>query len=335
MVSKTYYDDLGVSETAGQDEIKRAYRKLARRYHPDRNPDDAAAEERFKAIGRAFEVLSDPHKRRMYDEFGEDAERLGFDPERANAYRAARAGGAGVRGQGGKGSGDPLEDLLREFGRSGGRPSTGFGGDPFAGGDGFGGFRASGPQDGADIATSLKISFEEAARGVERTLRLTKPQRNGDGVRAKRSSTLKVKVPAGVKDGQVIRLRGQGAPGLRGGQTGDLRITVAVEPHRYFERDGRDLRLDVPVTVPEALLGAQVEIPTLDGPVKLKVPAGAQNGAQLRLKGKGIGPEGDRGDLYARLVVRLPDPKRDPDAASAIAEQLQPLYDGDVREAWG
>ena len=390
MVLRSYYDELGVSSEADQAEIKRAYRKLARKYHPDRNPGQAEAEERFKAVGKAFEVLSDPTKRKLYDELGEDAEKLGYDPEKAAAYRAARADG-GMPGQGGKG-GATLEDLLRGFGHHGGGGADGpfgaggpFGRGPFGNGP-FGGVGRR-PSNGADLTTEVRIPFEASARGTERTLRLTRPQRCGDcngmgtgagrrscgacggsgqaafsqgalqfngpcpscggqgqvsdpctsckgnGVRT-RNSTLNVKIPAGVKDGQVIRLRGQGGPGLRGGADGDLRITVAVEAHPYFERDGQDILLNVPVTVPEMLKGAQIEIPTLDGQVKLKVPAGAQNGARLRLKGKGIGAEGERGDQYARLIVRLPDPQRDPAAAAAAAEQLDALYDDDVRRSW-
>ena len=338
MISKAYYQELGVSESASADEIKRAYRKLARTYHPDKNPDNPEAEERFKAVSRAFEILSDPEKRRLYDELGEDAERIGFDAERARAYRA-RSAGAHVRGRSGKGGADPLEDLLRGFGGFGsGRPPR------------------TVPIDGADVTAELTIAFEEAARGVERTLRIRKPVRcedcrgegvqagetrvdpslcptcSGAGARAK-ASKLNVKIPAGVEDGQVIRLKGQGAPGRAHGQDGDLRLTVHITPHDWFERSGRDLLLEVPVTVPEALCGAKIEIPTLDGPVMLTIPPGTQNGARLRLRGRGIGPEGDRGHLYARLTVRLP-PVNDPEAVRNATEQLQALYDEDVRATW-
>ena len=388
MVSRSYYEELGVSEGATADEIKRAYRRLARKFHPDRNQGDTAAEERFKAIGKAFEVLSDPKKRQMYDEFGEQAERFGYDAEKANIYRTARSAGGG-RGRGGKGGGTSIEDFLRGFGAPGsGGP---FGAGPF-GSEPYDGFRAGGPttaepDHGADIGADITIGFEEAARGGERTIRLTRPERcatcrgtgasegaqacgacggsgetvyrqgalqfsgacascggsgqmaqacgacSGEGTRSKRS-TLNVKIPPGVNDGQVIRLRGQGAPGLRGGRDGDLRITVRVAAHPYFERDGRDVSLDVPVTVPEALVGAEIQIPTLDGTVTLRVPPGAQNGAKLRLRGRGAGPDGKRGDLYARLVVRLPDAKVDPAAATAAAETLRKLYTNDVRGDW-
>ncbi|MEO1334300.1 MAG: DnaJ C-terminal domain-containing protein [Myxococcota bacterium] len=367
MVSRSYYQELGVSEGASQDEIKRAYRKLARQFHPDHNPGNKGAEERFKRIGHAFEVLSNPEKRRMYDEMGEDAEKFGFDAAKARAYRQG-----GRPGGGGKGGGDPLEDLLRNFGGGGGgRPAA----------------TRSRPVAGSDIKLDVTIGFEEAARGGERTVRLTKPQRcdgcSGDGRTSKRSvctdcggsgqtafqqgatqfsspcptcggtgrqaeicggcggrgtrpnqSRLNVKVPAGVDDGQTIRLRGQGGPGLRGGRDGDLRITVKVAAHPYFERSGRDLTLDVPLTLPEALLGAQIEIPTLDGPVHLKVPPGTQSGAKLRLKGRGAGPEGQRGDLFAKIAVRLPDTSKDPEAIKAAAERLAPLYADDIRARW-
>ncbi|MEM7675503.1 MAG: DnaJ C-terminal domain-containing protein, partial [Myxococcota bacterium] len=155
----------------------------------------------------------------------------------------------------------------------------------------------------------------------------------GKGTRP-HQSRLNVKIPAGVEDGQTIRLRGQGGPGLRGASDGDLRITVKVSPHPYFERSGRDLTLEVPLTLPEALLGAEVEIPTLDGPVRLKVPAGTQNGAKLRLKGRGAGPDGGRGDLYAKVAIRLPDTARDLEAVKAAAERLAPLYADDIRSKW-
>ncbi len=369
MVSRSYYDELGVAKDASQDEIKRAYRKLAREFHPDRNPNNPEAEERFKAVGKAFEVLGDEKKRNLYDELGEDAERLGFDPDKVDAYRAQRAAS---RGRGGKGGVDPLEDLLRGFDSRGPGPSA-----P----------RRPRPVDGADITTEVTIGFEEAARGGERTLRLSRgrpcercdgqgtagrpktcpqcggtgqayvqrgaiqfsstcpmcdgagsvvaecEQCGGRGTRPKQAK-LNVRIPAGVDDGKVIRLRGQGGSGLRGGRDGDLRITVKVAEHPYFRRDGRDLRLDVPVSVPEVLLGAKIEIPTLDGPVNLTVPAGAQNGAQLRLRGRGVGPEGNRGDLYAHLVVRLPDPGSDSEAVREAAEALEALYHGDVRVGW-
>lgn len=352
MVSGTYYDELGVSENASQEEIRRAFKKLAREHHPDRNPDKPEAEERFKAIGQAFEVLSDPEKRAQYDMSlrgggpgveGFEGADPGFDPF------GGFARGRGQPGRGGKGGLD-IEDLLRGFGvdqSAGGFRSSRFHSEP-----GF----SRGDAPGDDIQLDLSLTFEEAARGHERSIRVTKPARchdcqgqgyirqGSDGVqpcaachgqgRVSKTSTLTVRIPAGVDDGAVIRLRGQGGPGRGRGADGDLRISVEVQPHPVFERDGRDLVMTVPITVPEALVGAKIQVPTLDGPVNLTVPPGVQNGAKLRLRGRGAGPENDRGDLYARLDVRLPDRGRDPQAMAAVAEQLAKMYTGDVRGGW-
>jgi molecular chaperone DnaJ len=378
MAERSHYDVLGVSKDASAEEIKRAYRRLARKHHPDHNPGDAQAEETFKQVGRAFEVLSDPKKRKLYDELGDDAERIGWDPQKAETYRQwARAGrGGGGGGAGGKGGfGIDLEDL---FG--------GAGGDPFgAGGRPRG---RPGPRRGGDIETRIQIGFEDAVRGGPQKLRLTKPVRcaacegrgtaqaasaggcaecggsgrvkvsqghlqlavpcpacggsgrvagppcaecQGQGARPQ-EVRLEVQIPPGVEPGQKIRLAGQGAPGPGGGPSGDLLIRVEVAPHAYLQRDGADLRLEVPVTVPEALLGAQVEVPTLDGRVKLRVPPGTQSGARLRLKGKGVPAHGGRaaGDLYAVVQVVLPT-GADEAGAQRAALALEPLYSGPVR----
>lgn len=371
-----FYAVLGVDKSASQDEIKRAYKRLARKYHPDVNPGDAKAEERFKEVNRAFEVLSDREKREVYDELGEDAEQIGFDPAKARAYRQWAA--AGTRGAGGKG-GMGAED----FGFAGGTPFDFE--DLFSFGSGRGSARAHRPRAGADVVTSMRISFERAVKGGEEQVRITKPRAcaacsgrgtsgapkaclacggsghldmaqghlqftapcsacGGTGKQSGPSCSicggsgatneparLKVKIPPGVKEGQKIRLAGQGAPGKNGGPSGDLLISVSVAPHPYFTRDGNDLSLELPITVSEAMFGAEIEIPTLDGPVKLRVPAGSQSGQKLRLKGKGVPGSGKRNDghLYAVLSVQVPK-AGSPEAKSA-AETLDGLYDGDVR----
>ncbi|MCB9650829.1 MAG: J domain-containing protein [Deltaproteobacteria bacterium] len=370
---RSHYDVLGVSKDASQEEIKRAYRRLARQHHPDRNPGDAKAEESFKEVGRAFEIVGDPTKRKLYDELGDDAERIGWDPQKAETYRQwARSGSRGPSG--GKGGlGVDLEDL--------------FGGmDPF----GMGGQRhgPSGPRRGGDIETRVLISFEDAVRGGPQKLRLTKPVScatcQGKGTRAGAAPAvcgqcggsgrmkmaqghlqlgipcracggsgrvagppcpdcqgqgsrpqevrLEVQIPPGVEAGQKIRLAGQGAPGPGGGPPGDLLIRVEVGAHPYLTRAGADLTIEVPVTVPEALLGAEVEVPTLDGRVKLRVPPGSQSGARLRLKGKGVPAYGSRaaGDLYAVLQVILPSPE-EPERTKEAAEAMARLYSGSVR----
>lgn len=356
MAAKTHYETLGVSRGASADEIKRAYRSLAREHHPDRNAGDESAEEKFKEVGTAFNVLSDPNKRELYDEMGDDAERIGWDRKNAR------------RGRGGKGGmGPDLEDL--------------FGG---------GGGRRAGPRAGQDVSTRIQVGFEEAVRGGVRQVRIEKPVRcdpcQGAGTRpakgnepcsdcggagqvqveqaglqfaiacptcggsgkpkgptcgtcaghgqVKSAVKLDVRLPAGVRSGQKIRLGGQGGAGQRGGPAGDLFIEVSVAEHPWFTRDGRNLYIEVPITLPEALLGGEVDIPTLDGIVKLKVPAGAQSDSKMRLRGKGVPAHGKHsvGDLYAILKVRLPKLGEDESVVREAAEQLAGLYDGPVRK---
>ena len=302
------YAVLGVARDASADVIRKAYRKLARRHHPDVNPGDKAAEERFKEISEAYDVLSDTEKRRNYDEFGEVALQGGFDAERARRAReafGARFGGEPGPGEGGFASGEPfefgdLDDLLGRFG---------FGGRGGRGGAGRAGLR------GSDIEAQLELDFLEAARGGEKRLTL---QLLGEDGRP-RSQTLTVRIPAGVGDGGRIRLRGKGGPGLGGGPPGDLWATVRVRPHPVFRREGRDLIVEVPVTIAEAIRGAKIEVPTLDGRATVSVPPGTDSGKKLRLRGKGIpDPAGKApGDLYAVIQVRVPK-QLDADGLAAL-----------------
>lgn len=311
-MARSYYDILGVPKDADEKTIKKAFRKLASEHHPDRNKGDKQAEERFKEINRAYEVLGDADKRSMYDEFGEDAEKIGFDPDKARQYRQWQAAGAP-----GAGGGIDLEDLLAQMFGGGGPFRNGA--DPFAGGAGgpfhFGGGR--GPRKGRDTRASLAIDFETAARGGERILQI-------DG------RSLTVRIPAGVDDGGTLRLRGQGAPGAGGAPAGDLLLTLSVAPHPVFERDGLDLQTTVPITLGEALRGAQVEVPTLDGRIRVKVPRGAQPGQVLRVRGKGIHPKNKpAGDLLVSLDLKLPTlGDRDVDAH---IDAIEALYDQPVR----
>ena len=320
-----YYKILGVERAASADAIKKAYRKLARQYHPDVNPGNKAAEEKFKQIGTAFEVLSDPRKRKLYDEFGEDAEKIGYDDKKAEAYRQYRAaasrGGAGGIPYGGEDFdlGDLFNDL---FGRRGG------GG--FDVNEVFGGRRRrqAGPERGEDLTTQVRVSLAEAVNGAERTLAVTRPSRDGQGEDTVR---LTVKIPAGVHTGSKVRLAGQGGPGLRGGPAGDLYIETEVAEHPLVRREGDDLHVDLPVTVSEAMLGSEVRVPTFQGEVTLKVPAGSQSGRQMRLKGRGV-PSlkgGAPGDLYLHLQVKVPE-NASPEAREA-AETLSKAYREDVR----
>jgi DnaJ-class molecular chaperone len=292
-----HYQTLGIARDATADAIKRAWRKLAREHHPDLHPDDAAAPERLKAINRAYEVLGDPEKRKMYDEFGEQAEQLGFDPERVQQARAWKSQG-GPGGFGGFGQGVNVEDLLGQLFGQGGR-------------------RARGPQPGQDLHARLRLDFRTAVLGGERELDL------GQGA-------VKVRIPPGIRPGGTLRLRGRGGPGAQGGPAGDLLVEIDVAPDALFQRDGDDLKIEIPVTLSEAVLGAQLEVPTLTGPVRVRVPAGVQPGATLRVRGRGVQPaKGTAGDLLVRLQVVLPDAKGKD--VSAALDALEALYPDDVR----
>ena len=288
------YKVLGVARDVEADALKKAYRKLARRHHPDVNPGDKASEDKFKEISEAYDVLSDKTKRRNYDEFGEVALQGGFDAEQARRAREAFGARFGGGAEGGPqfGGGEPfefgdLDDLLGRFG---------FGGRGGAG-------RAAGLR-GSDLQAQLELDFLEAAKGGEKRLTL---QLAGEDGRL-RHETLTVRIPPGVADGGRIRLRGKGAPGLGGGPPGDLWATVRVRPHPVFRREGRNLIVDVPLTIGEAIRGAKIEVPTLDGRATLTVPPGTDSGQKLRLRGKGIAAPGGGalGDLYVVVQIRVP-----------------------------
>jgi curved DNA-binding protein len=298
MEYKDYYDILGVSRDADQKEIKRAYRRLARKHHPDVNPGDKGAEERFKEINEAHEVLSDPEKRRKYDQLGADWARYQQSGGRPGDYDWSRwtsgrpSEGVHVR------YGTP-EDLEGLFG--GGSPFSDFFsqifGDMGGGQPGRGGFETrTRPRRGQDYEQEIEISLREAHRGTRRVL-------EKDGRR------LTVKIPAGARTGTRVRLSGEGGPGGAGGASGDLFLRVKVAPDPQFEREGDDLHVTVPVDLTTAVLGGEVRVPTLSGPVMLTVPEGTQNGRVFRLRGKGMpelrGPD-RHGDLYAKLEVQLP-----------------------------
>ncbi|MEK7705365.1 MAG: DnaJ C-terminal domain-containing protein [Myxococcota bacterium] len=323
------YDVLGVSRSATADELKKAYRKLARKYHPDVNPGDHSAEEKFKKLSAAFEVLSDPQKRKLYDEFGEDAVRIGFDPDKARAYRQWRTQPGGARDFGGfdfadfgdfatrssaRGFSFNLEDLLGDL--LGGRKSK------HGGGAGFGGFA----QRGGDVESEITVTLRDALLGSEREITLAK----GAG-----TARLKVRIPVGVEDGQKIRLGGQGLPGAGGSPAGDLFLRVRITPHAFLRREGRDLHLEVPVTISEAMFGARIDVPTLTGQVKLTLPEGSQSGNTLRLRGKGVPAQGAAaaGDLLVHLLIQVPKAGAQRTTAERAAHALDELYDGDVRSA--
>lgn len=345
MSKRDYYEVLGVSKTATQDELKKAYRKLARKYHPDLNKDNAEAAEKFKECNEAYSVLSDEQKRSQYDQFGHAAFENG-----------GMGGGGGFGGAGGFGGfgGSGMEDIF----------------DMFFGGQGGRGGRSSkaGPQRGADLRFDLEISFEEAAFGLEKEINLyrdevcdhchgegaepgskveTCPECNGSGyVRftqntmfgqmvnerpcsrckgegkiisepckecrgngtVKRNKKLKVKIPAGVDNGSRLRVSNEGEAGAKGGPSGDLYVYLYVKPHKFFERDGTTVLCEVPINIVQATLGADIKVPTLDGQVTMKIPEGTQPGKVMRIKGKGIPSlrNSSRGDQLVRIKVVVP-----------------------------
>ncbi len=280
------YLELGVPRSASADEVRKAFRKLAKQFHPDQNPGDKAAEERFKRVSAAFDVLGDAEKRKKFDAGQIDADgretMRGFRPGPGPGGGYAGGGGGPFGAGGGSGPEVDFGDILSEmFGR----------GAPGGARGGFGGASAR----GQDVRASLEITIEEAVQGARKRLGFS------DG------RTLDVTIPKGAADGHVLRLKGQGAPG-RGG-AGDALIELTIAPHPVFKREGQNLVMDVPITVPDAVLGGKVEAPTPDGPVTLTVPKGANSGQVMRLKGRGLGEggAGKRGDLLARFMVTLPE----------------------------
>ncbi|MGD0675927.1 MAG: J domain-containing protein [Polyangiaceae bacterium] len=288
------YAVLGVAKNAEPDVIKKAYRKLASQLHPDKNPGNAKAEARFKEVNHANEVLSDPKKRKLYDEFGEEGLREGFDPDRVRAYRdwSARQGPRG-RAEGGQPGGSGPVDLEDLFG---GGASPGGIGDLF--GDLMGRARRSrGPAKGPDLESEITIDFPSAVRGATLDIH---PQGSA-------AAPVTVRIPAGATDGSRVRIGGQGAPSSSGGPRGDLVLTVHVTPHPHFRREGDDLHLDLPVTVGEAYHGAKVRVPTVEGAVTLRVPQHTQSGQIVRLRGKGVARKGRAaGDLYVHFMIQIP-----------------------------
>ncbi len=334
---KDFYEILGVNKDASEDEIKKSYRKLAMKYHPDRNPDNAKAEEKFKEAKEAYEILSDDQKRAAYDQYGH----AGVDP---NMGAGGGFGGAG-------GFNDAFGDIF---------------GDIFGGGGGRGGQQRSNVYRGADLRYNMEISLEQAAKGTETKIKIPVmskcepcdgsgaksgksastcgtcgghgqvrmqqgffsvqqtcpkchgtgktiskedecPTCHGDG-RTKQHKTLAVKIPAGVDEGDRIRLSGEGEAGVNGGPTGDLYVVIHLKQHEIFERDGGNLHCEMPISISQAALGGEIEVPTLGGSAKMKVPAETQTGAVFRLRGKGIKPlrSSDQGDLMVHVVVETP-----------------------------
>jgi len=301
---KDYYQVMGVARDASQEDIKRAYRKLARKYHPDVSK-EKDAEEKFKELQEAHEVLKDPEKRAAYDQLGANW-RQGQDfrppPDWGKGFEYSRGGGEAP----GEFS-DFFSELFGErspFGRStrgGGRAGRGF------------------SAAGQDHVARVEIDLEDAFRGGTRTIELRSPEMTADGHVVVKPRTLRVSIPAGVTDGQQIRLAGQGSPGIGGGPSGDLFLEVSIRPHRLFKAEGRDVTLTLPVAPWEAALGENVSVPTLGGSVDMKLPAGARAGQKLRLRGRGL-PGNPPGDQYVLLKIVLPP---DGPRARQLFEQMK------------
>ena len=371
MPERDFYKLLGVERSATPTDIRKAYRKLARKYHPDINPGNKAAEEKFKEVSAANDVLSDPDKRKLYDEFGEASLAAGFDAEKARSYQqwrqqSTRAGGDSFN----------MDDLGDLFGNFGGFASPGR-------------RSAAAPGRGQDIESSMEIDFLDAVRGFQTAITLQRPlqcdachgsgtrpgskpivcpdcggtgsksvaqgplqyrqtcpscfgagQLPGDACNACRGSgrvirpeTIRVNIPPGAEPGKMIRLRGKGAAGVRGGPAGDLLIRPNIRPHPLLGREGRDLSMELPITVGEAVRGAMIEVPTPSGTVKVKIPSGAQSGQRLRVRGKGVPAHGQipAGDLYLRLMVRVPKEKLDGDVIDTIDRAYNENVRNDLR----
>ncbi|HEY8351865.1 MAG TPA: J domain-containing protein [Sphingomonadales bacterium] len=288
---RNLYSILGVPKTASAAEIKKAYRKLAKELHPDLHPGDQKIAERFKEVSAAYAILGDEKQRARYDrgEIDENGVERGYGGFQ-NAYRQYQRAGAGARGrgfeggfEGGFGGGfsgfsaeDLFSDIFSNLRQGGGRRPT--------------------PSRGADRIYEVTIDFMDAVKGTKRRISLE----NG--------RTLNVTIPKGVREGQQIRLKGQGGPGVNGGPSGDALIEVKITPHPRFRREGNDIHVDLPITLAEAVLGGQVRVPTIDGAVNMTIPAGSNTGKIMRLKGRGAeGPDGVRGDQYVKIQVMLPD----------------------------
>ncbi|MDR3620694.1 MAG: DnaJ C-terminal domain-containing protein [Paludisphaera borealis] len=315
MPERDYYEVLGVARDATPEAIKKAYRSLARKHHPDVNPGDKAAEKQFKEVQQAYDVLADQEKRSMYDRYGA----AGFEgmaaagPRTSASEWTARFGEPGGEavdfseffgsfGQGGQGGGDAeggagiFEDLLGRM---------------------RGGRAAAKPRGGRGVEASLAIPFLTAVRGGETSIDVQR----GDGKR----ESLVVKIPPGVDTGAKLRLKGQGEPGPKGTPAGDMTIEIAVEPHPYFKRDGRNLQVEVPVSIGEAVLGARIEVPSLDGLKSMTIPPGSSSGQKLRLKGQGVPASGGKpeGDLF--VVLKVVVPKNVDEAGKRLIQEFADL----------
>lgn len=269
---KSYYKTLGIPKTASEDEIKKAFKKKALQYHPDHNKNDPKAEEKFKDVNEAYAVLKDKKKRKQYDQFGAEGFKKRYTQE--DIFQ-----------------GFDINEVMRGFGFGGGHSPSGFE-------DIFGGRSRRGPLKGQDMMSEITVTFEEAARGTEKHFTIDRGGRNED---------TSVRVPPGISEGKKLRLTGKGFPGAQGGPPGDLYFKVRVLPHPIFKREGNDIVVEHPVNLTDALLGAIIQVPTLEGEKQVKVPAGTQSHTKLRLRGLGVHTRsGKKGDQFVKIIVSLP-----------------------------
>ncbi|MGC8624751.1 MAG: DnaJ C-terminal domain-containing protein [Phycisphaerae bacterium] len=327
---RDFYEVLGVSRSAGIDQIKSAYRKLARKFHPDVNKNDRSAEAKFKEVQEAYDILNDPKKRQAYDQFGhagvssaaaaEAAAAAANSTRDGSAFRYSRRtpGGATVD------FGDvDLNDLFESIGARQRKSRRNSVASPFA----------AEPSDmpetvGADIVHHVTLSFEHAARGTTMDLRF-------DAANRAFTETLSVKIPPGVDEGSKVRVRGKGQPSMMGAGRGDLVIITHIAAHAYFTRSGNDVLLDLPLSVSEAAIGTVVTVPTLDGPVELRVPPGVNSGKKLRIKGRGIpGRDGIKGDQLCRILILLPEALTDAEKAALMALDKAHHFDARSSVVW-
>ena len=308
-MSKDYYKVLGVGRNASEEEIQKAYRDLARKYHPDLNPDDKTAKQKFQEVQSAYDVLSDQQKREMYDRYGSSFETMGGGTGQGGPWPGGPGGGFSFEdvdfsqffgerfGAGGGTAGGGFEDIFSQFSQAGTRPRK-----P----------RSGGRRRGSDLRHDITVPFATAILGGEVQLAVARP--------TGQTETISVKIPAGIEEGKKIRLRGQGEPAPRGGPAGDLLLTVNVAPHPCFRRNGRHLHVSLPVTLAEAALGAKVDIPTPKGTVTVKVPPCTSGGAKLRVKAHGVPAKDGPGDLIAEVQIVMP--KQIDDETRATFERL-------------
>ncbi len=302
MEYKDYYAILGVDKKSSKEEISKAYKKLAKKYHPDLNPNDPTAEDKFKDVTEAYEVLKDDEKRRLYDSLGSNWQHgQNFQPP--PGYENVHFSFRGDQRSAGFDFSDFFENIFgggfQSSGRGFERSYGGFQGDPFSGG-GF-------SRKGQDAEAALELSLEEAYRGGTKSITLQEQVVGPEGRPMVQNKTLSVNIPPGIKDGNKIRLSGQGSPGVGSGHSGDLYLKVKILPHPKFKLDGNNIIYDLALAPWEAALGSSVRVPTLEGDIEMKIPPGASSGRKMRIRGKGMGRGAAKGDQMVRIMIKVPD----------------------------